>query len=314
MDIIETISERIARHRGQNVNETDTKATLITPLITALGWPHDDLDFVKREYRHNPKHNPVDYALIDAGQPRVFIEAKALDISLNNHKWLNQIAGYASVSGVKWIVLTNGDEYRIYNAGANVPVEEKLFRSIRISDGGSYVETTLGLLSHASLQDGRLDAHWRHQFIDRRITQILYTLFRDGNKSIIRLVRLRDNSIQPKDIAASLQRVRIRAIEVPEGVDKALLSNDVVTSEKPDIVKLPRPHPRNHQAFVNGYHLWTSQPDISVKALADTINRPYGTVTVWIKQFRRIKDQNLTPDQYAKTLGKTIMTVIPNAG
>ena len=48
-----------------------------------------------------------------------------------------------------WCVLTNGDEYRIYNSYAPVDVEQKLFRSVRISDpanAGSAVDT-LHLLS-----------------------------------------------------------------------------------------------------------------------------------------------------------------------
>ena len=36
--------------------------------------------------------------------------------------------GYASVAGVEWVVLTDGNEYRIYNSHATVPVEEKLLK------------------------------------------------------------------------------------------------------------------------------------------------------------------------------------------
>ena len=37
--------------------------------------------------------------------------------------------GYAIVAGVEWVVLTDGNEYRIYNTHAPVPVAEKLFHS-----------------------------------------------------------------------------------------------------------------------------------------------------------------------------------------
>lgn len=68
-------------------------------------------------------------------EPRLFIEAKSLGENLDVRRWANQIMGYASVAGVEWVVLTNGDEYRIYNSHAAVPVDEKLFRVVRVSDG-----------------------------------------------------------------------------------------------------------------------------------------------------------------------------------
>jgi len=40
-------------------------------------------------------------------------------------------------------VLTNGDEYRIYNSHATVPVEEKLFRSVRVTGDDSEAEDAL---------------------------------------------------------------------------------------------------------------------------------------------------------------------------
>ena len=59
----------------------------------------------------------------------LFIEAKALDENLDDRRWAGQIIGYAMQAGVEWVVLTNGDEYRIYNAHAPVAFEGKLFRS-----------------------------------------------------------------------------------------------------------------------------------------------------------------------------------------
>ena len=61
--------------------------------------------------------------------------------------------GYAAVTGVEWVVLTNGDEYRVYNAHAPVPIEEKLFRSVRVSDDGLRAADTLALLSKARMRE-----------------------------------------------------------------------------------------------------------------------------------------------------------------
>lgn len=39
--------------------------------------------------------------------PKLFVEAKALGHSLDDHKWESQVLWYATVAGVQWVVLTN---------------------------------------------------------------------------------------------------------------------------------------------------------------------------------------------------------------
>ena len=66
-------------------------------------------------------------------EPVLFIEAKGLDEALNDRRWASQIVSYAMVAGVEWVILTNGDGYRIYNSHASVALDDKLFRSVQIS-------------------------------------------------------------------------------------------------------------------------------------------------------------------------------------
>ena len=133
---IQKVRLRIARdcELGSSIGEENTKATLVEPILSALGWNPEELDEVRREFRSKAKDKPVDYALFLLRSPRVFVEAKALGEDLNNRRWISQILSYATVVGVEWCVLTNGDEYRIYNSHAPVDAEEKLFRVVRISD------------------------------------------------------------------------------------------------------------------------------------------------------------------------------------
>ena len=131
--VLSSVRERIARHRGKGIGESNTKNVLIEPVLRALGWDVEDLDEVRREFKRKPRDNPVDYAIFLMRTPRLFVEAKALGENLNDDKWAKQIMGYASVVGVPWIVLTDGNEWRIYNSHAEVPVEEKLFRRVTLS-------------------------------------------------------------------------------------------------------------------------------------------------------------------------------------
>ena len=169
---LETVRDRIDRYRGQVIGEQNTKSVLIDPILRALGWDIEDLDEVRREFRRKPTDNPVDYALFLMRTPRLFVEAKALRKDLDDDRWAKQIMGYASVTGVKWVVLTNGNEYRIYNSHATVPVEEKLFRRVVVASDESGVADALRLLSKAQLQDNQIDVLWSADFVDRQVRGI----------------------------------------------------------------------------------------------------------------------------------------------
>ena len=145
-EALDAVRKKIIRYRGKDLNEQNTKTALINPILKTLGWEVGDLDQVQQEYKRRKRDKPVDYALLLFREPRLFVEAKALGKNLDDRKWANQIMGYATVAGVEWVVITNGDEYRIYNALAPVPVEEKLFRKVCLSEQDSPTEETLSLL------------------------------------------------------------------------------------------------------------------------------------------------------------------------
>ena len=225
-DVLASIRERIARHQGESINEHDTKAALVTPMLNALGWDIEDLDQVRREYHQHATNTRVDYALMhDVDKPYLFVEAKALGTDLNDLKWASQILGYASVAGVKWVVLTDGNEYRIYNAHASVPVEEKLFHTIRLTEDNAHVTKVLELLARDGLRDDRLEAHWRARYVDRKVRAALEGLFGPApDESFVNLLRKRTGDLTTGDVNESLRRVRAwfdfpAVPEVPDAPD-----------------------------------------------------------------------------------------------
>src|SRR5918993_461851 len=212
-DVLPRLRKRIQkiRNRKENVGEQNTKAALIDPLLSALGWNMEDIDEVSREYRRKAQDNPVDYALFMLRSPRLFVEAKGLEKDLSDRKWISQILGYATVVGVEWCILTNGDEYRLYNAHAPVDVEQKLFRVVRISepDQDEYTLETLELLSKEKMGDNLLNVLWKAHFIDRHVSQALGELLQNDDASLIRLIRKRTPELAPSEIRESLKRADI---------------------------------------------------------------------------------------------------------
>jgi len=204
------VRKRIARYRDQGINEQNTKAVLIDPVLRALDWDLEELEEVKREYKRKPQDKPVDYALFALRKPRLFIEAKALGKNLDDRRWANQIMGYAAVAGAEWVVLTDGNEYRIYNSHALVPVEDKVFRIVRITDEDTSDRDTLHLLSKERLEENRLQVLWNAHFVDRNVRLAIEGMFAaDPDPALVRLVRKKTESLSPKQIRASLSRSRI---------------------------------------------------------------------------------------------------------
>jgi hypothetical protein len=210
-DVLAQVKERIERYRtSPPINEQNTKAGLIDPVLRALGWDVEDIEEVHREYKLKTADNPVDYALLVLRTPRLFIEAKALGENLDDRRWAGQMLGYASVAGVEWVVLTDGDEYRIYNSHAAVPVDEKLFRAVRISDSGSSTEATLLLLSKSQMTENALDSLWQAYFVDRQIRGAIESLFAPApDTALVRLISKRLPKLPLSEVRAGLSRVRL---------------------------------------------------------------------------------------------------------
>jgi hypothetical protein len=206
---LSSVRERITKFRGQSIGEENTKHALIEPVLRALGWDVEDLDEVRCEYKLKAADNPVDYAFFVHGNLRLFVEAKALGENLD--KWASQIMGYAGVAGVvEWIVLTDGNEYRIYNAHAQVPVIQKLFRRVVVASDDQDVQSTLLLLSKAQLQGTVIDDLWRQYFVDRQVKQAVEGLSGiEPASDFLRLIRKRVPALSAADVRQSLGRATL---------------------------------------------------------------------------------------------------------
>ena len=202
------VRERIARHRARGIGEQDTKSSLIAPILRALDWDLEDLDEVRLEYRRAAGDDPVDYALFLSDEPRLFLEAKALRVGLADVRWVNQVLSYATVAGVEWVALTDGDEWRIYNSHATVPAEQKLFAAVHVSDPGSRPELILALLAREQLAAGLIDALWNSELLDRRVGAAFSRLLEpEADRGLVQRIRAHSDGLSAAQVRASLQRL-----------------------------------------------------------------------------------------------------------
>ena len=207
-------AERVRDYRDRRVRltESDTIRVLILPILEALGWDLQDVEEVRSEYRHASIDNPVDYALFLDTTPALFVEAKALGVSLDDRKPLLQALNYANAAGVDWCVLTNGAEWRIYKVHAPVAAEEKLFLTTRIEAvevERSLITSSLSLLSRDRMQARVIDTLWSEWRVDREVERVLETITEDA--SFIRLIAKRAEGISQGEALASLKRSGLRS-------------------------------------------------------------------------------------------------------
>src|SRR5262245_27264353 len=220
-EAIKEIVTLIRRFQDRGLGEQNTKASLVEPLLEALGWAVRDPDEVHREFKPTPKDCPVDYSLTLLRKPRLFVEAKGLGETLADRKWIAQVLGYAIVAGVEWCVLTDGDEYRFYNATAPVDAEEKLFHRIRLTEvSPEEAAKTLTLISRANMEENLLDVLWSAYFVDRRVKHALQGMLGTADRGLVRLIRRREPKLSPREIIESIRRLDVRIdspMPVPDG-------------------------------------------------------------------------------------------------
>jgi len=200
------------RDRRVRLTESDTIRVLILPVLEALGWDLQDVEEVRSEYRHASADNPVDYALFLHATPALFVEAKALGVSLDERKPLLQTLNYANAAGVDWCVLTNGAEWRIYKVHAPVEAQEKLFLTVRLGVTGTELDpiaATLSLLSRDRMRARAIDALWSEWRVDREVERVLDAITED--ESFIRLIAKRTDGITPGEVRSSLKRAGLRS-------------------------------------------------------------------------------------------------------
>jgi len=162
-----------------DLSEADTKGSLVEPVLRTLGWNVFDFEEVKKEWKVFDGTS-VDYALKISGMPRIFIEAKAVDISLNDPKLIGQTIKYAAMEkDLKWCVLTNGDEYRLYKSDeTELNPKNRIVFAVSISECKEDEKRTLFIetmkrFSRDCVESGEFETWASELFIANRIRRIM---------------------------------------------------------------------------------------------------------------------------------------------
>ena len=157
---IERIQEYISTGRLVSCDETSTKATAIEPILRELGWDVADLDEVRREYpvRARPNARPVDYLLFCDDAPKVIVEAKRGNQSLERHQeQLQDYVGFALAERVEIAILTNGAAWWYYLPLRDASWERRRVATVEFNqpDSRKIAQTLVDLLGKENVRSGK---------------------------------------------------------------------------------------------------------------------------------------------------------------
>lgn len=199
---------------GVKLNEANTKASLITPLLGWLGWDTLNPDEVYLEWRRKPRDEPVDYALLDSGKVVLLIEAKPLHDSLKTDKGWRQLAANGLNAGIRWCARMNGRLVVFVNLLHEAPIEEKVFWVLDLAqveepDGIPLQEAAdrLELLSKEALLRGKTDEAWDKWRGQVKIDAAIQAVLNRPPDSLLEMVCDKAGDTQlPADIVAGRLR------------------------------------------------------------------------------------------------------------
>ena len=115
-------------------SEETTKIALITPFLRVLGYDTSDPSIVRAEYTADvgtKQGEKVDFAILDDGEPVIFIECKSVQNDLNEAH-ISQLYRYFSITDVQLGILTNGVDYRFYTTGDDNRMDDNPFLEINL--------------------------------------------------------------------------------------------------------------------------------------------------------------------------------------
>ena len=177
-EIGEAIEEAIKDSVPSPSNEQETCYRIIDPLLSAVGYRRVE---IKIQDKDHAGQKP-DYTILPDDQDHTwFLEAKAWNVALDdNHA--NQAVNYANTQGKRWVALSNGREWRLYDNHIIGRVEDKTVCTVHLKD--SEFASFLEAIAKSSVQQERLESFVQN----RRLYSYLSQQFASPKSEVIKAV------------------------------------------------------------------------------------------------------------------------------
>jgi len=216
--------ERLTPAMKKQYNEATTRKDFILPLFHALGWDIKN-SFTPNEVIEEESiiKGAVDYSFRLNNIPQFLLEAKALRVDLDKIEWAEQAVSYAWNMGIDWVVLTDFEQLKLFNAEWKTdtfrPNLELTFKEYltKFDD--------LWLLSKESFQKGDLDKQAeRFGFKSRRaeVTERLAQDLVEWREELFHNFSIYNKGKSEYDIDEAVQRILDRFIFIRSCEDRKI--------------------------------------------------------------------------------------------
>lgn len=118
----------LIKMRTADVNESDTVTVIADMLADIFGY--DKYLEITSEFA--VKKTFCDLAIMLDGKPSFLIECKAIGLTLKDDH-IRQATNYAADSGIEWVILTNGIDWKIYKVLFIKPIDKELVYEFDLS-------------------------------------------------------------------------------------------------------------------------------------------------------------------------------------
>jgi len=182
---------------------------LFAPILSALGWSVEDAEEVRLDFQVDGVDDGYEVALFLSGAPCLLVELRGMREEFDQKRVIGQLLPRASDAGFEWVLLTDGDDYDIFNAHAGLSIEQRPFDAIRLSDD-SMAEAVefFDLFSRMRMEENRLESVWNRRTIDRKVQQSFEELLA-SEETLVEMLLSKTKDLSASDIRSALARATI---------------------------------------------------------------------------------------------------------
>ena len=214
-DRIDDLRSKIDKFGQKSINEAQTKEWLIKPFFETLGWDFSNPDEVVPEDDDSAGKRP-DYGFYLNGNTKFFVEAKAINNSLDDNRMIAEKLNYCLNAQVPILIITNGILYRIYYAELRGGGKDKLLQEFSI--GSDYDDDIVNLLSKDASKNDRLLEYARNIYILTNIKKAVENIFQSPPRRIVETIN---------DKLKEIMGHKFGADEIEDALKRFALSIDI---------------------------------------------------------------------------------------
>lgn len=131
--------------KTRDINESDTVTIIMDMLNEVFGY--DKYSEITSEYAI--KKTYCDLAIKIEEKLRFLIEIKSIGLDLKTDH-IKQVVDYGANQGVDWVILTNGDNWKVYKIIFGKPVDNELVYEFNFTDLNPKKDADIDLLYYVS--------------------------------------------------------------------------------------------------------------------------------------------------------------------